>query len=308
MRSLSRLKKKKPARRQPRLMDGQNKGDFRRSRTLTGSISSNVRAAGEERGELQSDRLKKQTLKRHQRLLTLVLVGLLTASGGLYYLVSQYIGSAQVVYAAESSLTTQPQDRIYQEAINSFLGAHPAQRFRFALNAKELSETVSKKYPEVESITTQSESSAEAHFMVTFRQPTASWKVGAKQYFVDGNGETFEKNFHAPPPVIVTDKSGASITDGSAVASKGFLRFLGRLVALTNQSGLGDVTEATLPPNTTREIDIKLKNRGYFIKTHTDRDPAQEVEDMQRVIAYLEKRSLNPSYIDIRVSGRAYYK
>lgn len=211
-------------------------------------------------------------------------------------------------FATSRAFISQPPSQAYTQAIYDYLGGRPAQRFRFVLDVGELSAAVVKKHPEVESITVFQSVSSGTEFKVMLRQPTASWKIGAKQYYVDAKGESFEKNFYPPPPVIVTDKSGASVADGSAVASKGFLRFLGRLVALTNQSGLGEVTEATLPPNTTREIDIKLRNRGYVIKTHTNRDPAHEVEDMQRVIAYLEQRKLSPAYIDIRVSGRAYYK
>lgn len=299
---------KKPQARQPRLMSGQDNTSFRRSRTLTGSRSSQVVAANEKRGELQSDRLKKQSLQRHQRLLFVGLSCLTIVIGGLYYLLSQYVGSVTVTYSAASTLASQPPVSIYATAITDYLGTRPAERFRFVLNEADLSTVVAKKYPEVRSIESDGGSIGNGSFIVTFRQATISWKIGQKQYFVDNSGETFEKNFYTTPTVKVTDNSGASVTDGSAVVSKGFLRFLGRLAALTSQSGLGDVTNATLPPNTTREIDITLKGRGYTIKTHTDRDPAAEVEDMQRVIAYLDQRKLNPVYIDIRVTGRAFYK
>lgn len=297
----------RPVARQPHLMKGQEMNNFRRSRTLTGSKSSEVKAASEGKGKLQSDRLKKQKLKRHQRQLFISLSGLLIAIAGLYYLLSQYIGSVHVNYAQHT--VTQPASKErYKEAIKEYLDAQPSKRFLFALDENELSSAVTVKYPEVSTISARKEGVAPGNFVVSFRVPTVSWKIGEKNYFVDAKGETFENNFMAPPTVNVIDNSGASITAGEAFVSKGFLRFLGRLIALTNQSGLGEVTEASLPPNTTREIDIKLKGRGYLIKTHTDRDPAAEVEDIKRVIGYLDQKKLNPSYIDVRVPGRAYYK
>ena len=293
--------------RQPRLMKGQETNNFRRSRTLTGSKSSGVEAAGEERGTLKSDRLKKQSLKRHQRLLVFSIGGLLIVIAGLYYLLSQYIGVVKVSFAS-NTITQPPKPERYQEAIKDYLGAQPSKRFRFALNDAELSSAITAKYPEVSSIIAPDGGIAPGDFIITFRTPTVSWKIGDKHYFVDATGETFENNFTIPPSVSVLDNSGASVTNDDAFVSKGFLRFLGRLIALTNQSGLGEVTEASLPPGTTREIDIKLKGRGYTIKTHTDRDPAAEVEDMKRVIGYLDQKKINPIYIDIRVPGRAYYK
>ncbi len=52
---------------------------------------------------------------------------------------------------------------------------------------------------------------------------------------------------------------------------------------------------------------MKIGGRGYLIKTHSDRDPATEVEDLKRVVGYLEQYKISPSYIDIRVTGRAFY-
>lgn len=292
--------------RQPHLMRGQETKTFQRSRTLTGSVSSGVASATEARGTLQSDRLKKQSLKRHQRLLVAGLGVLLAIIGGLYYLLSQYVGSVTVAYATPQVLVRQPDTSQYEEAIIEYLGTRPGERFRFALNASELSAAVAKKYPEVESITNDGGVIGKGSFTVTFRQPIVSWKVGQKHYFVDKNGEAFEKNMYLAPSVSVRDNSGASLNQ-ETLASKGFLRFLGRLVALADQSRL-KVTEATLPPDTTRQIDIRLKGRGYLIKTHTGRDPAAIIQDIQRVISYLEQRKLTPTYIDVRVPGRAYYK
>lgn len=306
------FKKKRTEResvRQPRLMQGQDDISFRRSRTLTGSKSSEVRAANETKAELKSERLKKHELKRRRRAIASGLVVLLCFIATLYYLLSQYVADVRVVgFTPASVQITSSERQQYREIILQYLREHPGERFRFSLNNSKISEFVHSKYPELEKV--QSEGGAFGHgdFTITVRQPIASWQIGEKLYFVDEKGEAFEKNYLQPPEVNVVDNSGASVTEGSAIASQSFLRFLGRLVALMNTSGLGKVVEASLPPNTTREIDIKLEGRGYSIKTHTDRDPATEVEDLQRVVRYLEARKITPQYIDLRVEGRAFYR
>jgi hypothetical protein len=76
---LFKVKKQQEAGRRPQLMEGQNDYLFRRSRTLTGSVSSEVRAAAEAASHLQSPRLKTHKLKQHRRGIagSLVVVALL---------------------------------------------------------------------------------------------------------------------------------------------------------------------------------------------------------------------------------------
>jgi hypothetical protein len=267
-----------------------------------------VRSAGEERGTLQSDRLKKQSLARRRRTIVGGLLVLLALIGGLYYLLSQYDGSVRNINFLPQALTEQPPSHPYEMAILRYLEARPTQRFRFALNNEELTQYLVRASPEVGSVTSNGGGIGYGDFIITMRQPTVKWNVGSHQYFVDSQGTTFEKNYGANPTVSVVDSSGAAVVHGSAIVSKDFLHFIGRLVALTDQSGLGKVTQVTLPANTTREVDLRLEGRGYVVKTHSDRDPAAEVEDMKRVIGYLDQRQLNPSYIDVRVVGRAFYK
>jgi len=295
--------------RQPRLMQGQDEISFRRSRTLTGSKSADVGAANERKAELKSDRLKKHELRGRRRALFVGLLLLLCVIAALYYLISQYIGTIRVTQLLPvQAVINSPSQQQYQTGIIKYLQSHPGERFRFSLNNTKLSEAINKEFPEVERIDSDGGSFGYGNFTVTLRQPVASWKLAEKQYFVDAHGEAFEKNYLNTPDVNVIDNSGASLSKGNAIASQGFLRFLGRLVALVDESGLGRVTEATLPPNTTREVDIRIEGRGYFVKTHTDRDPASEVEDLKRVAKYLEDRKITPQYIDIRVEGRAFYK
>jgi len=275
---------------------------------LGGSPSQGVQAARVGRAVLQSDRLKKQILRRRRRLLVVSLVGLTVVIGGLYYLVSQYSTTVRNITFEPAALSRQPPAGPYQRAIVSYLETQPAQRFRFALDPHRLTKALAQENPEIGSVEATGGGMGYSDFRLTFRTAVVGWKLADKHYFVDSAGETFEKNYSQVPSVSVVDKSGATLSRGDIVASRGFLKFLGRLVAVTSTSGLGEVSEASLPPGTTREIDIKLKARGYTIKTHTDRDPAHEVEDLQRVISYLEHRKITPAYIDVRVAGRAYYK
>lgn len=295
--------------RQPQLMDGQDDISFRRSRTLQGTTSSNVKAANQKRAELKSDRLKKQQKQKRRRNMTGILLGIAAMVIVVLYLIGQYTtGVGTISY--EPTTTHSPDDQAYEKVINDYLGQRPSERFRFALNEDRLEQFISQESPEVKSIEVQGASANQADFTVGLRRPVASWKADSSQSYVDKEGVSFNRNYFAAPGVAIVDNSGATnaSSDGKAVVSERFLRFLGRLIALVNESGLGEVKEASLPKGTARQIDIKIDGRPYIVKTHIDRDPAATVEDIKRVAGYLTNKKLSASYIDVRISGRAFYK
>ena len=296
------------ARRRVQLLDGQDDTSFRRSRTLQGTTSSNVKAANQKKAELKSDRLKKQQQDKRKKVITVFAGIVLFIILGLWYLASQYIlGVGSISFQPQSK--KEPPKVLYEKAISDYISARPSERFRFALNQERLAQTIANELPEVKRITKEGAVANQANFKIELRQPIAGWKTSSGQSFVDNDGVSFMNNYFAEPSVAIVDNSGADIQNGTkAVVSERFLRFLGRLIAFTNTSGLGEVKEATLPKGTARQIDIKIKDKKYYIKTHIDRDPAATVEDIKRVVDYLDQKKVTPSYIDVRVAGRAFYK
>jgi hypothetical protein len=107
--------------------------------------------------------------------------------------------------------------------------------------------------------------------------------------------------------VVVKDQSGIS-PDAGAVASNRFLHFLGRVVSLTNASGMTKVNGVIIPPNTTREVDLQLEGRGFVVKTLLDRDPAAQTTDILNMLKYVDAKGIKPQYIDVRIAGKAFYK
>ena len=145
-------------------------------------------------------------------------------------------------------------------------------------------------------------------FIITMRLPVAGWQINNKQYYVDSNGVPFEINYFQAPTVQIVDNSGISYKIGTtAIASNRFLSFIGRIVALTKASGY-TVTQALLPPQTTRELQVRLKETSYYIKLSIDRPAGEQVEDMVTAIRYFSSHGQSPQYVDVRVSGKAFYK
>jgi hypothetical protein len=162
--------------------------------------------------------------------------------------------------------------------------------------------------PEIQSVTLSgSNQVGKSDVNITFRQPVVVWEIARQKYYVDAGGHAFTHNYYDEPTVVVKDDSGIDPASG-AIASNRFLRFLGRVVALMDQSGIATVGSVVIPPNTTREVDLKLSGKDYVVKTLLDRDPAGQVSDIVNAVRYVDSKGIHPQYLDVRVSGKAFYK
>ena len=295
--------------RQPRNTDADQSYAFRRSRTITGSAATSVRAAGEDRGQLRSPRLHEHSLRKHRRKLSLYLLVTVLAAGALWYVIASYIGTTIAV----GTYTTQPVSRPldgakYQDLTKRYLAERPFERFEFALNDETFSRFMSAHAPEVsEASLATGDKLGSGQLSLRLREPVASWTIKGQQYFVDTDGLAFTTNYFAVPAVVVSDKSGIN-ADAGVVASTKLLRFIGRVVTLVNQAGISSVEAVTLPAGSTREVDFKLKDHDYLIKAHLDRDPAGQATDIVNAVRYVEAKGIAPKYLDVRVSSKAYYR
>lgn len=290
--------------RQPRITDDNEAYIFRRSRTMTGSLSNTVRAATEDRSVLRSERLKHHDLKITRRRIAWLLVGCIAAASLLYWLLMQFIGTVTVTGQAMSST----QQATYAQSIEAYLRSHPGERFAVTLQETALTEAVQADHPEVRQITLHAGGVARASVAtVTLRTAIAAWTLQGQKYYIDEHGVAFTATPVKQPKLVVVDNTGIDPADAGAVASERMLRYIGRLVALVQKEGYV-VSKVELPANTSRQVNIYLKGRGYPIKTHIDRDPAAQAADVVQAVSYFDSKKIRPKYVDVRVSSKAYYK
>ena len=271
---------------------------YRRNQTLSGVSRTSM--ADTPRGQAHQLTIQRRKVGG---IFAIVLVAVIF----LAILLTQLMAQVSVT-SSTKPLTTSFTGENYEKAVNNYLGLHPAERLRFALNEDALSVYVSAALPEVESIKVSGvKDIVDTEFTVTFRQPVAGWQINGNQFYVDASGVVFETNYYDAPAVQIVDESGISPEEGTTVAGSRLLGFLGKVVAQAGERGY-QVTQAILPAGMTRELDIQLKNISTRVKLSTDRGAGEQVEDMSRSIIYLKSKNLNPQYIDVRISGRAAYK
>ena len=68
------------------------------------------------------------------------------------------------------------------------------------------------------------------------------------------------------------------------------------------------VDHVVLPFQKAREIHVYFADRNEYYKMTMERGSTVQVEDAERMVRYLDKKSLTPEYVDLRVEGKAYYK
>lgn len=309
MRFFGGRKKKQVDVRNPHITSQNDAYSFRRSRTLTGSSASTVRAVGEDRGQLRSSRLKEHDLRRHRRKLGFYLVLCLIVIGLAGVLLEQYSGDDVVISANSAEASTKGIDTArYRQLAAEYYAEHPLEHFRFALNIDTFADTLRTKAPEVaDAKVVRGDGVLQGEVKLTFRQPVVSWTIKGEKYYVDADGEAFRVNYFAEPPVAVVDESGIDPSAG-VIASGKFLRFMGRVITLVNDSGVTSVSGIVIPRGVTRQIDFKLTRVTYPFKTNLDRDPAGQATDIVNAYKYFTSRGITPAYVDVRVSSKAFYR
>lgn len=278
---------------------------FKRGRTLTGSASSHVRTPSESRADLKSSRVQLHELTRKRRRMASALAGVLALMFVVYGATTQYTANPVIQASPDASISL---DDSYKNTIDKYLDSHINERLRLFTNMSRLTSHVQSAHPEVKSVEQgKAVGYGESLYRVVFREPIASWNVDGQRLYVDDEGVPFDKNHFAPPELRITDDSGLSTLSGQTVMSNRFMSFIGQVISLSREQGY-TVTGIVIPEDMTRQVDVSLKGVKYPFKFSSDRPAGEGVEDMIRALEWMRSKRLSPEYVDVRVSGRAFYR
>ncbi len=112
---------------------------------------------------------------------------------------------------------------------------------------------------------------------------------------------TRQATAQAEPTVAIIDENTG---DNVSTRTK---TFVARLEADVKEQGY-KIDHVVLPYQKVREIDVYIQGRTEYYKMSLDRGSAVQAEDMARMVLYLDEKELSPTYVDLRVEGKAYYK
>ncbi|HPF31255.1 MAG TPA: hypothetical protein PLO25_03055 [Candidatus Saccharibacteria bacterium] len=284
-----------------------NSNIFRRNRTLTSASTYNSNKTNNIQSNSESTRTHVHKLVNHRRKIFSIFIIVFILVVSIWLLISNFTAGVRIAIK-DMNISKTIELSPYEKAIQDYLHINPMGRLRFLLDEAGLSEYISNKLPEVESVFQEDNFGfGKTTFSLKMRYPLAGWKMSEKQYYVDSKGIPFENNYYSTPKVQIIDESGISVQPGTIAVSKKFLSFVGRVVSLSDSNGYS-VSKAVIPVNTIRILELYIENNNYPIRLSIDREAGEQVEDMVNAVKYLNMHDIIPGYIDVRVSGKAFYK
>ncbi len=288
-------------------LDKEKSNVFKRNRTIIGTTSSHLTATNT-KTDFQSPRAHAHSLSIKRRKISFIFLLVILSAIPIWLLINNFTASISVSLSNTDTLK-QIDSKTYENVIQNYLDINPMSRLVFFMDELSLTNYASSKLPEVLNVKQGSAIGlGKTNYSITMREPVAGWKINNQQYYVDSRGVPFEKNYFSNPSVQIVDNSGITLKVGTtAIVSNRFLSFVGKVVALS-KSYKYTVTQAALPSDTTRELEVKLKEGNYLVKLSIDRPAGEQVEDMVSAVKYFNRHNEHPKYIDVRVGGKAFYK
>ena len=141
---------------------------------------------------------------------------------------------------------------------------------------------------------------------VTLKQPSLGWDTGNQLYVLDRDGTVIASAGSPTGLPVVFDGSNLPVQVGQKAASADFVEFVDQLVPSLAAYGIG-VTRLDIKDTT---LDLTAQtNKGYRLLFDTSRTVGEELSDLKAVQTLLVTQKRVPAeYIDLRISGKAYYE
>ena len=252
----------------------------------------------------ESERMENRKLVIRRRKISGFFIGLMAASILIFIILLQLVIKISVV--APATKLNQPEK--YAQAIDSYYNARPIERLQSYLDKQNLLNELQREYPEIEDITgLRTVNLTNYKFELKFRQPVAAWKSGSAMLYVDSNGVSFTKNYYDEPKIIISDESALQVSSGKTIASNSFIGFIGRLISAAQQKEL-TVSKISIPPASLRQVEVTLDGVKFPVKMLTTASVEGQVNNLVSAINYFNQHQISPSYLDLRVEGKGYYK
>ncbi|MCL2869809.1 hypothetical protein FWF48_03310 [Candidatus Saccharibacteria bacterium] len=281
-----------------------NKANFRRNQTISGY----KRIHDDNQPSLRQKTHAKNRLRR-KIVITLALLAFVSAAG--LFLLAQFISKIDLTTdnGSVATATLGKHANNYEKLVADYFSKNPLDRLNFVLKPDSLLLYLQQQAPEIEQAEIRDLHGlpGRATLYLGFRKPVAKWTIKNQDYYVDGAGKTFLNNYYGLPALTVVDENNLNIKQGVTIASNRLLQTIGQSVDGLSKVGLR-VTKVTIPRGMTRQFNLSIDGLPYYVKLSTDRTAAGQTKDIKSVVDYLRLSNISPSYVDVRVAGKAYYK
>jgi cell division septal protein FtsQ len=192
--------------------------------------------------------------------------------------------------------------------VDKYLSSGLTGRNWLFLNASDLKNRLQKTFSGQESIIIQKSFPNRLTVKTDEQKSGIVWKTGGGRYIVSLNGrvigEVKDQNINGL--AVVNDGSNIPVSIGDKIISRDFVDFTIKLNSYLKANNLGP--EQISIAETTSEMTVKT-NSGYDIRLNTSENIDTQLRALTGTLDSLKSQNKKPTqYIDLRVSGRAFYK
>lgn len=307
--------KKKPTGEQPRARMRPQEQTTRNAAVFSYHANRSASLEGRERSAVSQAQPKRRMpriglgkLRRSHVVSVLVIIILFLLSVGLD-------SRPKIVILGDASDRFALQDtKVYENAARQMFGKSYANNNKLTVNTEAVATEIKRTFPELHAV------SISLPFIgrqpTVYIQPAIPQLILATpsgQYILDSNGRALAEATPDTPmpkdrPVpTVIDQSGIAVAKGDVVLPSKNVSFIADVAAQLHAQKI-EAETWTLPAQSS-QLDVKIKGKPYFVKFNLQADGREEAGAYFAVRKELEGRGETPKqYIDVRVSGRAYYK
>ncbi len=145
---------------------------------------------------------------------------------------------------------------------------------------------------------------------LTVSPPAFKLLSGSSAYIVDFQGVAVARASQLPhlsPQATLTDQSGYQAADGSRILSSQSVDFI-NIVLVQARAAKVPVSSLTLP-RLAQEMDLRTADQPYYVKFYLGGDAMTQTGQFLAGRKKLIESSQTPGqYLDVRVSGKIFYK
>jgi len=249
---------------------------------------------------------KRESVHRHQRLAAFIDIVIILV----------------VLFCLGYSLMVQPTPRIM---INS-LAYHPTSvyqaaarqdlsglrnRNKISFNEQGVIESLQKQFPEI--------STASVELPIFGQKPTLRLTIAPPAFVLNSNGSSYVINTDGVAAIgasklsgsqkllVVVDQSGFKTTVGSRVLSADNVSFITQIIAQCKHTNV-PISSMSLPA-LAGELDLHTVDKPYYVKFYLDGNAMLETGQFLAARHQFAASHQDPAqYLDVRVSGKIFYK
>lgn len=202
----------------------------------------------------------------------------------------------------------------YQAAAQSVLQKSILNENKITVNTGSVGNALMKKFPELSNVSVTIPFSG--HQLQIFIQPTQPillLNTGTKIFVVGKSGLVIGQRNSSTQAALAklilptVNVTGLNTSIGSQALSSDDAAFMSYISQELQAQHL-NLASLSIVPNS-RELDVSIAGQAYIVKFNLQGDDKEQVGSYLALRQYLSQNKITPTqYVDVRVSGRAYYK